>query len=369
MRYWAYLNGEVPGSFSPEQLAAVSGFTNATLVCPAEGEIDEKSWRRAGEFEEIARALAARPAPAAASVPAVAAAAAASSTAAPTDVDSMLDSASSKLFHHVADLMKELENRREERALVVSLQRQVAALRDELAKESQRATMSELKVTRLAELEEAARKDQAAIASLQSSLQTREQAHNDARIALEKMKIELESTRRRQAEAYNDLVVRNRLVDKLSKDLTDKELSLAKSLGVIRRLEEDLNRLCPPPSAAVIAAAAVVPLEAPRPAPPIASVSTEPIAAPAPTPVAPVLTPAATPAPVDAAAPSAPSPEPVRELSVPAAPTPSGPLPAVTADEPPQAPPYLEPPLTVAPSKPQQALAAFLKRFFPGQPH
>jgi hypothetical protein len=70
MRYWAYLNGEVPGSFSPEQLAAVPGFTGGTLVCPSEGEIDEKSWRRAGEFEEIARALAVRPGTAPLSAPA-----------------------------------------------------------------------------------------------------------------------------------------------------------------------------------------------------------------------------------------------------------------------------------------------------------
>ena len=55
MRYWAYINGEVPGSFSPEQLAAAAGVTPATLICPAEGEIDEKSWRRAGEFGESMR--------------------------------------------------------------------------------------------------------------------------------------------------------------------------------------------------------------------------------------------------------------------------------------------------------------------------
>jgi hypothetical protein len=175
------------------------------------------------------------------------------------------------------------------------------------------------------------------------------------------MKNELEATRRRQAEAYNDLAVRNRLVDKLSKDLTDKELSLAKSLGVIRRLEEDLNRLCPTPAAAPAAQAPVA--AAPSPA---ASAETASAAA-ASVPAAPE--PIATASAVQDAAPAV---EAVRELSVPAAPAaeaPAAPLPTVTADEPPQAPPYLEPPLPADRARPQQALAAFLKRFFPGQPH
>ena len=108
MRYWAYINGEVPGSFSPEKLASVPGFTSATLVCPSEGEIDEKSWKRAGEFEDIANVLAGRAVAQSAAAPELAVAAAAAGSVAPsTDVDSMLDSAGSKLLHHVADLMKE----------------------------------------------------------------------------------------------------------------------------------------------------------------------------------------------------------------------------------------------------------------------
>jgi hypothetical protein len=114
MRYWAYMNGEVPGSFTAAELAALPGFAMTTLVCPAQGEIAEKNWRRAGEFGDIAAAVAARarvlppPPP----EPEAAAAAAASMSA---DVDSLIDSASTKLFSHVADLVKELENRREER--------------------------------------------------------------------------------------------------------------------------------------------------------------------------------------------------------------------------------------------------------------
>jgi hypothetical protein len=60
MRYWAYMNGEVPGSFTAAELAALPGFSMTTLVCPAQGEIAEKNWRRAGEFGDVAAALTAR---------------------------------------------------------------------------------------------------------------------------------------------------------------------------------------------------------------------------------------------------------------------------------------------------------------------
>ena len=61
----------------------------------------------------------------------------------------------------------------------------------------------------------------------------------------ERMRGDFEGSKRRVQETESDLGIRNRLVDKLSRDLSDKEFSLAKALGVIRRLEEDLNRLCP----------------------------------------------------------------------------------------------------------------------------
>ena len=57
MKYWTYMKGEVPGSYEPDALAALPGFTMTTLVCPGEGEIAEKNWRRAGEFDDIVRAL------------------------------------------------------------------------------------------------------------------------------------------------------------------------------------------------------------------------------------------------------------------------------------------------------------------------
>ena len=329
MKYWTYMKGEVPGSYEPAALAALAGFTMTTLVCPGEGEIAEKNWRRAGEFDDIVRALEAHQA----SLPP-----AAPLGAPPTsnEVDALLDTASTRLFSHVADLMKELETRRDEKSLIVSLQRQISALKQELGSARETATMLEIRIPRIAELEEAQRKDHVALAQLQANLTAREGQLNEARIGFERMRGELDAAKRRVQESETDLAIRNRLVDKLSHDLSEKELSLAKALGVIRRLEEDLNRLCPSPELLRPAAAAPAPVRAAAPPPP------EPVA-----------------------------PEPVinKILSVPEFKTPVPPpaLASFTNDEPPQAPAYLEPPLD--PPKAQQALMSFLRKVFPGQTH
>jgi hypothetical protein len=356
MRYWAYMNGEVPGSFTAAELAALPGFSMTTLVCPAQGEIAEKNWRRAGEFGDVAAALTAREN--AAPLPSAATATAAAAASASTDVDAMIDSASSKLFSHVADLMKELESRREEKALITSLQRHIAALKEELAQTRERSNLLELRLPRIAELEETHRKSQAALESLQTSLLTREQALNEARVAAEKNKNEAEAAKRRLQESVNDLAVRNRLVDRLSKDLSEKELSLAKSLGVIRRLEEDLNRLCPDPGSALPSRAAEAPVRPSESAPPQAYARnadeppalTGPAIPPAPEPLA---------VPLEASSPEA-SP---RSMPLPV------PLTPYTLDEPPTPPPYLEAMPAGERPKAQQALVSFLKRIFPGQAH
>ena len=316
MRYWIYMNGEVPGSYEPAQLAVLPGFTMTTLVCPAQGEI------AAAVSSHVEKTPPPAPPPAGA----------ASSSAA--NVDSMLDTASNRLFSHVADLMKELENRREERALSGSLQRQISALKEELTQARERANMLEMRLPRIAELEETLRKDGDAHRTLQESAHAREQELNEARTTAEKMKNEAETSKRRLLEAQNDLTMRNRLVDKLSKELNDKELSLAKSLGLIRRLEEDLNRLCPEAVQASSAATSVV--------------STAP-------------------------------PPPVKIVSVPAESVPETPAPPAetksagestvfTTDEPPPTPPYLEPSAGDRPNA-QQALVNFFKKVFPGRPH
>ncbi len=320
MKYWAYMNGEVPGSFAPDGLAGLPGFTMTTLVCPAEGEIAEKNWRRAGEFEEIARAVSARERLAPPPPPPSPAAAAEAASVSPS-VDSLIDTASTRLFSHVADLMKELEGRREEKALTASLQKQVSALKEELARTRERADMLETRLPRIAELEAAQRKDHSALQSLQESLHARETAFNETRAAAERLKSDLEAAKRRLQETANDLAMRNKLVDKLSRELGEKELSLAKSLGVIRRLEEDLNRLCPDP-----AALAALPPSAPTPAP----VERAPSQAPAPLP----------------------------SVAVPDA--------ALAGDEAPP-PAYLEPPAERP--KAHQALMGALKKIFPGQTH
>lgn len=340
MKYWTYMKGEVPGSYEPADLAALPGFTMTTLVCPGEGEIAEKNWRRAGEFEDIVRALdahqAMNPPAAPLGAPPVS-----------TDVDALLDGASTRLFSHVADLMKELETRRDEKSLVVSLQRQISALKGELATARETASMLEIRIPRIAELEEALRKDQAALAQAQAALAAREAQLSDLRAVAEKTRGELDVAKRRASQSEGDLAIRNRLVDKLSKELSDKELSLAKALGVIRRLEEDLNRLCPSPEMLKAAAA-------PTP-PPVVRAAPPPPPPPAPAEPSPLVV----------------EPLPNRVLSVPEFKTPVPPPPAgaFTNDDPPPAPPYLEPQHPIETPKAQEALLGFLRKVFPGQNH
>lgn len=325
MRYWVYMNDEVPGSYESEDLARLPGFDMTTLVCPAQGEVAEKNWRRAGEFEDLARLVSSRAEKSAPSAPQAPAAADAASSSA-TDVDSMLNTAGNRLFSHVADLMKELENRREERALSASLQRQISALKEELAQTRERADMLEMRLPRLAELEESRRKDQAALESLRTTLQAHEQQINESRISAEMVKNDFEGTKRRLAETQGDLAMRNRLVDKLSKDLSDKELSLAKALGLIRRLEEDLNRLCP----GIAPSAGQAALDTAQ--------SPDPAAAPA----------------------RAPTPE-LLGINPP-------PDEGFTTDDPPPPPPYLEPAPAERP-KAHEALVHLLRKVFPGPTH
>lgn len=322
MKYWVYIQGEVPGCFTPEELAATSGFGMTTLVCPAEGEILEKNWRRAGEFDDLSAAVNARSAKAPEPPPASAAA----SPPSPGDVDALLDQTGARLFSHVAGLMKELESRREERALAASLQRQLAALKEELAALRERAAGAESRLPRIAELEAALARVSGESGLLKETLATREAALDEQRMGAEKARFELESLRRKLNEATNDLAIRNRLVDKLSKDLAEKELSLTKALALIRRLEQDFHRLD----------------------------GTRPDGA-----GAGELLPEA-----ELAVPAAPEP-----VAPPPTPAPEKPLPVVfTQDEPPPTPAYIEPPAP-APSGAQAALSKFLKKVFPGPQH
>jgi hypothetical protein len=339
MKYWVYMNGEVPGCYTPQELGALTGFSQTTLVCPAEGEILEKNWRRSGEFPEIIKILHERESSKAPAAPSPVEAQAA-------DLNLFIDTASAKLFSHVADLVKELENRREERALTQSLQRQLVDLKEQQQSARERAAVLEARMPRLAELEESARRDNERILSLEASVRARDEGLAELRVQLEKARGELDGVKRRLGETLNDLAIRNRLVDKLSRDLTEKEVSCTKALGVIRRLEEELHRLLPAVAAAEAPAAAAAAAAAPEPKPSADAYAIPPAPAPSALPDIPAL------APAPAAVPEPPLPV-AAGASEPAAP-------AFTTDEPPAPAPVAAP--AEAPQA-QQAIVGLFKRF------
>ncbi|MBI5622913.1 MAG: hypothetical protein HY924_03955 [Elusimicrobia bacterium] len=340
MRYWVYLQGEVPGSFDPAELAAMPDVGPGTLVCPAEGEILEKNWRSAGEFPDLAAAFQARdraPArPAALPSPAPDASETAPEQAA-ADVEKFLDNSSSKLFRHVSELMRELEVRRDERSLATSLQRQVAELKDALQKSREKAALLEDRMAVLTTLEDAVRKNEIHTRGLEEALKKSETAGAELHVKHETCRTELENAKRRLTEAGNDLSIRNRLVDKLSKELTERDLALAKALAVIRRFEEEMGRICPE-------AADIEGRSEPRqPSLPLQ---------PEPRPVAQ--------APVQPSAPVA---------SVePSLVTPDAPRRPYTTDDPPSTPPPLTP-VPATPPEAQNALVRFLRKYFSVTPH
>lgn len=115
MKYWLYLGGEVPGTYTPAELAALPGVVSATLVCPAEGKILEKNWRPCAEFPDIAAALKQRP-PEKPRKP-----------DAHADLSQFFDSSSQRIYQHVGDLMRELEKQRAE---IAELKTQLKLARD-----------------------------------------------------------------------------------------------------------------------------------------------------------------------------------------------------------------------------------------------
>ncbi|MBI5883834.1 MAG: hypothetical protein HZB91_12115 [Elusimicrobia bacterium] len=324
MKYWVYLEGEVPGSFTPEQLAAMPDVAPGTLVCPAEGEILEKNWRQAGEFPDLAAALqdrAAKPQPPAEKSQPAPDASEMTPQEAASDVERFLDTSSSKLFRHVSELMRELEVRRDERSLSASLQRQIAELKEALQKSREKAAILEDRMAVVPTLDESVRKNEIHIHGLEDSLKKSETSHAELHVKYETCRMELDNAKRRLTETSNDLNIRNRLVERLNKEMTEKDLALAKALAVIRRFEEEMGRICPETGD-------VQPAEAPR------------------QPALPLL-PAPRPEPVSSAPEAAP---PVRQ--------------AFTTDDPPTAPPPLEPQVPPLQPEAQNALGRFLKKYF-----
>ncbi|TPW19072.1 MAG: hypothetical protein FD126_3051, partial [Elusimicrobia bacterium] len=244
MRYWVYINGEVPGSYEPEELAAIPGFGDAALVCPASSDLAERRWERAAVYPDITEALRLRAKPPLTPLSAPRATRAEDPVRA-LSPDDVLNDSSQRIFRHVTELMKELENRREERAITQSLQRKVAELTGELNALRERASYLQGRSDLVPGFQDRERELQEALARARADLhETRAGAERlDADLA--KSSNDLLSTRRHLEEAKAEAAEREKHLAQLSKRMAEKEASLAKAFGVIRRLEESLGDLLP----------------------------------------------------------------------------------------------------------------------------
>ncbi len=240
MKYWVYIDGKVPGAYSPDELWRLSGFSSTTLVCSAEGEIQDKNWRYAGEFSEIAQA----------------GKSSSSRPPAPPSADNglleagnpkeVLESAEAKIFLHVKELMSEIEGSRREKNLLVSLQNQVEGMRRDLKQELEEKSSLEKKAAAmekdLSRIEKEGRENSARLSAL---LKDKEEALAAVKAEFEKEHSQSERLKNQVKELSDDLAIRNGLVNRLAKDLADKEKSLAQSLSLIKRLEDQLRQLVP----------------------------------------------------------------------------------------------------------------------------
>ncbi|MBI3550542.1 MAG: hypothetical protein HY078_16005 [Elusimicrobia bacterium] len=281
MKYWVYLNGEVPGSYEPRELVAVSGFTATSMVCPVSDGVAQRNWQRAGVFPDIMAALRGETPSgtngAHAAVPP-------RPPVAPLSPADVVNSTSEKLFRHVTELMRELENRREERSLTQSLERALEDTRRELQTARERARMLENRVSLIPGLEDRERK-------LEEFLARAKQELLDKSSEATKLLKDADDLRRQAQEATlasgRLAADRDRLqamVDQLSGQLSERELVLAKALALLQRLESEMGRILPDATAGIskevprpyderapLAAAAIIapPLpEVPAPPPP-----------------------------------------------------------------------------------------------------
>ncbi len=237
MKYWVYLNGEVPGCYQPEDLVLLPGFSAATLVCPAEGDIEDKNWRRAGEFVDVIKAAQSQ------REPKVPLAAMSEDALKAANAEEFLDSAGTRLFRHVSDLVGEIERFRETKDLATALQKQLVEVREELRRSEAEKEQLKGELGRITVLEEAARKAQEERARLESEIAARQKNIEDLRLNVSRAASDSDAAKRRLEESLKHLGIRNKLVEKLSHDLAEKEMSLAKALDVIRRLEGEMERI------------------------------------------------------------------------------------------------------------------------------
>jgi len=247
MRYWIYHNGEVPGNYEPGELAEIPDFGAASMVCPVEGGIAERNWQQAAQFPDIVSALrrretARRPLPPESPMPELQSSDPGVTVRGPNEV---LNDSSAKIFRHVTDIMKELENRRAERALNQSLQRQVIELKNELLALKERNQFLQSRADLIPAFEDREKSLQETLGSLRSDLQEREQRIRGLEVQAKVLQEELAKVRSESAQSAEDARRQSTLAAGLSKELAEKEFTLAKAFGVIRRLEEVLGEILP----------------------------------------------------------------------------------------------------------------------------
>ncbi|MBI5201404.1 MAG: hypothetical protein HY925_07450 [Elusimicrobia bacterium] len=273
MKYWVYHEGEVPGNYEPHELARLPGFSAASLVCPADSASGDRRWQRAGLYPDIVEAMRLndlQPPPVA---PAQTAAYVDPSAA--TGPDELLNATSHRIFMHVTELMKELENRREEQALAQSLQRTLVDLKGELHAARERIRFLDDRVSTIPALEERERRavDEAERVRGEYRVFDDKLRERELRIAqldtrVQEAALALDNALRAQADAMREQRRLAQVVEDLNRQLASKESSLAKSLAMIRRLESELAHLLPQTAATMAAPAAKAPAATQPPPPP-----------------------------------------------------------------------------------------------------
>jgi len=245
MRYWVYLDGQVPGNYEPEELAAIPGFGGASMVCPVEGGIEERNWRRAGQFPDLITAIdaaaKARP-PAAPQAPVALDKYEPGSPKTPNDI---LNDSSARIFQHVSELMKELEDRRSEQALTRSLQRQVVDLKNEVLALRERNQYLQDRADMIPGFQERERKLEESTGALRSDIQERDIRVRELQEGVLKLERAIEASKASEAGLSEDLKRQAQVAEELSDELSQKDFTLAKAFGVIRRLEQLLGDILP----------------------------------------------------------------------------------------------------------------------------
>lgn len=192
MRYWIYLDGEIPGQFEVEELVQLPGFTEKALVCPADGDLSARRWQPAGTVADIAQILSSMPPP----LPETQHF---SQAIGPQD---LLDQTNLRLFRHISQLMKEIEEHRASRPLIQSLQKKLLESQEEL--------------------------------------QTTRNKVNELEKNYRELQDNLAKAGREKNEAFS------KRIEDLTRALADKDLALNKSIGALSRAEQELGKMIAP---------------------------------------------------------------------------------------------------------------------------